>query len=91
MAASNDSGFESMVTDVLKFDVSLEKLLWECEEDFITTVQVCTSEDGKKISVIIYMINEFSLSGIAYIIACLNAFARSFQINGILFHTHVSQ
>ena len=42
MAASNDSGFESMVTNVIKFDVSLEKLLWEvcppyfkykCEED----------------------------------------------------------
>ena len=86
MAAANDSGFESMVTTALTYDVSLEKLLWEvcppyfeykCEEDFITTVQVCTSEDGKKVNVIIFMLNELSLSRIAYIIACLNAFARS--------------
>ena len=86
--SSNDSGFESAVNAIFGYDISLEKLLWKlcpvyfkvkCKEDFITTVQVCTSEDGKKVYVKIYVINELSLSRIAYITTCLDAFTRSFS------------
>ena len=86
--SSNDSGFESAVNAIFGYDISLEKLLWKlcpvyfkvkCKEDFITTVQICTSEDGKKVYVKIYVINELSLSRIAYITTCLDAFTRSFS------------
>ena len=86
--SSNDSVSESAVNTILGYDVSLEKLLWvlcpvyfkvKCKEDFITTVQVSTSEDGKKVYVKIYVINELSFSRIAYITTCLNAFTRSFS------------
>ena len=86
--SSNDSGFESAVNAIFGYDISLEKLLWKlcpvyfkvkCKEDFITTVQICTSEDGKKVYLKIYVINELSLSRIAYITTCLDAFTRSFS------------
>ena len=86
--SSNDSGLKSAVNTIFGYKVSLEKLLWElcpvyfkvkCEEDFITTVQVSASEDGKKVYVEIYVINELSFSRIAHIITCLNAFTRSFS------------
>ena len=86
--SSNDSGFESMVKTVLGEDVTLEKLLWEltptffkikCPEDFITVVDVSSSADEKIVTVSIYMLNELSISKIAYISACLDAFARSYS------------
>ena len=91
MAASSnssgfDSGFESAVNTIFGYNISLEKLLWElcptyfkikCAEDFITTVQVCTSEDGKKVNVKLYVINELSFPRIAYISTDLDAMTRS--------------
>ena len=56
MASASDSGIESVINEVLGYDISLEKLLWElcpvyfkvkCENDFITTVQVETSEEDR--------------------------------------------
>ena len=86
--SSNYSGFESVVNTIFNYDITLEKLLSElcpvyfkvkCEEDFITTVQVSMSEDGKKVYVKVYVINELSFSRIAYITTCLDAFTCSFS------------
>ena len=87
MAASSnnssvDSGFESAINTIFGYEISLEQLLWElcpsyfkikCVEDFITTVSVCTSEDGKKVSVKVYVINELSFPRIAFIATVLDA------------------
>ena len=43
----------------------------------ITTVSVCTSEDGKKVSVKVYVINELTFPRIAYIKTVLDAMTRS--------------
>ena len=85
-SSSTDISFESAVNTIFGHGVSLEKLLWElcptyfkikCAEDFITTVQVCSSEDGKKVNVKLYVINEISFSRIAYISTVLDAITRS--------------
>ena len=93
--SSNDSGFESAVNAIFGYDISLEKLLWKlcpvyfkvkCKEDFITTVQICTSEDGKKVYLKIYVINELSLSRIVWMHSLV-----LFQINGMNLHIHFKQ
>ena len=85
-SSSFDSGFVSAVNTSFGSEVSLEKLLWElcptyfkikCPEDFITTVSIDTNDDGKKVNVKAYVLNELSYPRIAYIISVLNAITRS--------------
>ena len=69
MAASDDSSIASAVSSIFGEKVPLEGLLWElcpvyfkvkCKEDFITVVSVCTSENGKKVYVKIYIVSGTS-------------------------------